>query len=230
MIAKYGSQASPLFSANHVRRTWLPLNTDLKWARGGASASSLMDGFSLSCFYCIMHLFVLVAQVYMIILPQNTTSSSLCYDTAISHPANTGVSSPSGKGKHISAGGAAEWITVCSVLFYLGFSHSPFSPALLPPSAGFFFFHSVVFPQLFRSLHCYLGIVYRENNATSCFGCTMADVLLVWRNFSFVFAEKNEKQSPVAGQIHKKIQPLHYTPSVFINAPEVFGSPIVFNL
>lgn len=68
-------------------RTWPPLNTHPKWVGGGASISSLGDGFNLSCFQCTMHPFVLLVQMYMIISPRNTTSSSLCYDTAISHSA-----------------------------------------------------------------------------------------------------------------------------------------------
>ena len=54
------------------------------------------------------------------------------------------------------------------------FNYSPSLPSLPSPSAGFLFFWSVEFPQLFQLFHHYLGIATGENDASSCCGCAAA--------------------------------------------------------
>lgn len=105
------------------------------------------------------------------------------------------IVSPSGKGKHISVTEQTltqHWSVIhrvnaiCPLLSYLGFYHSPSLPRLPHPSAGFFFFCSGEFPQLFQSLHCYLGMEPQENNASCCFGCATADALPLCFNFTLL--------------------------------------------
>ena len=60
---------------------------------------------------------------------------------------------------------------------------------LPPPSAVYFFCCSPEFPQLVQLFPCYLELVTGENNATSCFGYTLADALPCC-NSSLVFLGK----------------------------------------
>lgn len=68
-------------------------------------------------------------------------------------------------------------LSICSLLFYHSLYH--YLPSSPPLSVG----SSVAdCPQLFQLFNSYLGIVTRENYATSCFGCAMADSVSFCRN------------------------------------------------
>ena len=84
----------------------------------------------------------------------------------------------------------SRWLEGVHISYtYLNFYHSPSS--LYPSSAGsfslFFFFFgcSFCFSQVFQLYDRYLGVGTRENNASSCFDCTIADALPLCRNANF---------------------------------------------
>ena len=124
------------------------------------------------------------------------------------------MSSPGGKTEHIldeqtlthSGVLSLQWMSVLSLLFSLDFHHALTS--LPPPSAGFFFFLSVAFQQLFQWFHCYLGIVTTESNASSCF--VRADTLLWCRN-SFLVSPRKK-----SGSRQNSIETLRLSRSLYI--------------
>lgn len=76
------------------------------------------------------------------------------------------------------------------------------SSSLPSISVGFFFFCHVRFPQLLHLFHRYLGTATEENSASSCFGLTRADTLLLCHKFSlFLFLQKKKKK--IQKQIHR---------------------------
>ena len=91
--------------------------------------------------------------------------------------------------KHVSVGEhiltqhrrSIQWMSARSLSFYLGVCHSPSSPSLPPSAASFSFTMETVFlPQL----------VTGGKNASSCFGCKLADGLPVCPKVTSSFAAK----------------------------------------
>ena len=81
---------------------------------------------------------------------------------------------------------------------------TPSSPAPPPWSAGFFFFCSVECPQLLQLIHFNLGIVTKENTATFCFGCAVADLPTLSCNATFIVFSAVKPRFISNGTIHRR--------------------------
>ena len=83
-----------------------------------------------------------------------------------------------------------------------------------------FFLCSGEFKQLFQLFHHYLGTVTKENNASSCFGCALADAHPLCRNSFFVIPGKSSQVADGMAEWNRGVQGTSlYADGVFFLEP-----------